>query len=101
MAVSGTLRTNLDPFGLCNDAHLWDALRRAYLVESSRDPEPSLSEGPPNDLRAPGTRFTLDSPIEEEGANLSIGQRSLVSLARALVNDAKILVLDEATGKPW
>ena len=50
----------------------------------------------------PGTtpnapRFTLDSPIEEEGSNLSFGQRSLVSLARALVKDSKILVLDEAT----
>jgi ABC-type multidrug transport system fused ATPase/permease subunit len=42
-------------------------------------------------------RFTLDSPIEEEGSNLSIGQRSLVSLARALVKDSKILILDEAT----
>ena len=42
-------------------------------------------------------RFTLDSPIEEEGSNLSFGQRSLVSLARALVKDSKILVLDEAT----
>ncbi len=42
-------------------------------------------------------RFTLDSPIEVEGSNLSIGQRSLVSLARALVKDSKILILDEAT----
>jgi ABC-type transport system involved in cytochrome bd biosynthesis fused ATPase/permease subunit len=42
-------------------------------------------------------RFTLDSPIEDEGSNLSIGQRSLVSLARALVKDSKILILDEAT----
>ncbi len=40
-------------------------------------------------------RFTLDTPIEEEGSNLSVGQRSLVSLARALVKDAKITVLDE------
>ena len=44
-----------------------------------------------------GPRFTLDSPIEVEGSNLSIGQRSLVSLARALVKDSKILILDEAT----
>jgi ABC-type transport system involved in cytochrome bd biosynthesis fused ATPase/permease subunit len=43
-------------------------------------------------------RFTLDSsPIEAEGSNMSIGQRSLVSLARALVKDCKILILDEAT----
>ena len=42
-------------------------------------------------------RFTLDSPIDDEGSNLSIGQRSLVSLARALVKDSKILILDEAT----
>ncbi|KAI0268426.1 P-loop containing nucleoside triphosphate hydrolase protein [Russula aff. rugulosa BPL654] len=70
---SGTLRSNLDPFGLHDDARLWDALR-------------------PN---AP--RFTLDGSIEAEGSNLSIGQRSLVSLARALVKDSKILILDEAT----
>ena len=42
-------------------------------------------------------RFTLDSPIEAEGSNLSIGQRSLVSLARALVKDSKLLIMDEAT----
>ena len=30
---SGTLRSNLDPFGLHDDARLWDALRRSYLVE--------------------------------------------------------------------
>jgi ABC-type transport system involved in cytochrome bd biosynthesis fused ATPase/permease subunit len=46
---------------------------------------------------ATAARFTLDSRIEAEGSNLSIGQRFLVSLARALVKDSKILILDEAT----
>jgi ATP-binding cassette subfamily B protein len=35
--------------------------------------------------------------LEEQGRNLSLGQRQLLSFARALVADAKILVLDEAT----
>ncbi|KAH9068488.1 ABC transporter [Lactarius deliciosus] len=101
---SGTLRSNLDPFEQHDDARLWDALRRSYLVEEAKPisyVKPEV-DGEEEQLGTGATtpnapRFTLDSPIEEEGSNLSIGQRSLVSLARALVKDSRILILDEAT----
>ncbi|KAI9463348.1 ABC transporter [Lactarius psammicola] len=96
--------STLYPFGQHDDARLWDALRRSYLVvETNRisTVRPEL-EGEEERLGTGVTtpnapRFTLDSTIEEEGSNLSVGQRSLVSLARALVKDSKILILDEAT----
>jgi ATP-binding cassette subfamily C (CFTR/MRP) protein 1 len=45
----------------------------------------------------PTSRFTLDSVVESEGANLSQGERSLLSIARALVKDSRLVILDEAT----
>ncbi|BGP17639.1 hypothetical protein JCM10213_001291 [Rhodosporidiobolus nylandii] len=83
LLFKGTIRSNLDPFGVFDDVRLNDALRRSWLIGSA--------EG------SSSTRFNLETPIDDEGANLSLGERSLVSLARALVRDTRIVLLDECT----
>lgn len=69
------------------DAHLWDALRRSYLVEHTVKKNDEDDDG----TQTPTNRFNLDTVIESEGANLSVGERSLLSLARALVKDSQVV----------
>ncbi|KAI8929067.1 hypothetical protein BC831DRAFT_547895 [Entophlyctis helioformis] len=76
--LTGTIRSNLDPFGSCGDDEIWRALKAVHLADKIRE-----------------MPLQLETPIHENGKTFNLSERQLFCIARAIMIKTTIVVLDE------
>jgi len=107
--LQGTIKSNIDPFGEFTDDIIIEVLKKTQVwesIESTIDRKSDINRPlDPEELKLSthsqrgfeSTISVLSYPVEQSGSNLSLGQRQLVCIARAIILRPKILLMDEAT----